>query len=730
MAEREGVVTQGNLGEWPLPQLLNFVYRSGTTGRLEIAPAGKPKAIFSLEDGRLRPSEGERAVDLGARLVGLFDDDRSPFEVLAGDAEPSGFLEDRLDPRAIIYQGIRAAYSAGRLDRELEPIATRGLKMAPDESVLRDMGFQAEDEPILAALRDRETTLRDLILIASRPEVAKRVVLALHYTELVESRGGSPKIASARAADKTADEKAPPSVAKTRAPEKKGASADKPRPPEKKKLAAPPEKKKPPPPPPPEKKSPPPPPPPPQKPKPELPTSGARMSGPPLTAMRPDLPAAAEGPSLELDKTVSGEVAFEKGRFLLKKGDYAGAETAFALAVSGPDPRPEYRTYHLWARFSNPERNKDDEAASAQAIMAEVLKAAPNFAFGHYFAGVLWKQVGQAAKAMQEFKAAVELDSGNHEAQRELRLATLRVTRTGQESVAASGGLGGKLGKLKLTWSRKGKRPATAGEAEGKTAGKTGVRSGTRGGRIDLGGDAQKKKVLGLLGIAAAAAIGYSVFGGSEPAAPPPPPSTPKPAPSAGAIPAAATPPAARAPGVPAAVPGAASQGMGVPAGPAGVALAVDELGIPKTKVPPGQLVAITTPAGAALWLDGRERGETPKTLKIGDGAHALVLVKSGYSSVRKTVDAARGLEVVEVLAPASRPAPGPVGVKVRCKTERKYPVLIDGVETGLLCPTERIDLAAGRHSVGILVPADGQVHAEDVDITDTHDSTRVRFAL
>src|SRR5687767_4541662 len=63
------------------------------------------------------------------------------------------FREMRVDPRRLVYEGIRAAYDEERLRAELAPLANRRflvLRSVP-ASLLEAMGFPAGD-PTVAAL--------------------------------------------------------------------------------------------------------------------------------------------------------------------------------------------------------------------------------------------------------------------------------------------------------------------------------------------------------------------------------------------------------------------------------------------------------------------------------------------------------------------------------------------------------------------------------------------------
>src|SRR5262249_46522211 len=68
----------------------------------------------------------------------------------------------------------------------------------------------------------------------------------------------------------------------------------------------------------------------------------------------------------------------------------------------------------------------------------------------------------------------------------------------------------------------------------------------------------------------------------------------------------------------------------------------------------------------------------------------------------------------------------GPAGIKVKCSTRGRLYITVDGKDTGLMCPTERIAVAIGPHTVGTYDPATEQASSQKVDVRETHFSVRV----
>jgi len=143
--------------------------------------------------------------------------------------------------------------------------------------------------------------------------------------------------------------------------------------------------------------------------------------------------------------------------------------------------------------------------------------------------------------------------------------------------------------------------------------------------------------------------------------------------------------------------------------------------------IPSGHLVLKVAPAGAAVWLDGKEVSSTPNTILTSPGAHRLVITASGYRMLRDVVDTSKGVLFEREMVPAIFPLTGSVGLNVACATEGKYPVFIDGKEIGAFCPIAGVRLDPGRHMVGVFVIPENRIWTLDREIIAEHPH-RVQF--
>jgi hypothetical protein len=84
------------------------------------------------------------------------------------------------------------------------------------------------------------------------------------------------------------------------------------------------------------------------------------------------------------------------------------------------------------------------------------------------------------------------------------------------------------------------------------------------------------------------------------------------------------------------------------------------------------------------------------------------------------SLDPSRQKKLEQVLIATAGPAPGDSGVRVECNTPGKYPVLIDGEDSGRICPSGRIPLPRGAHKVSVYMPETSELLTKDVVLGDS----------
>ena len=173
---------------------------------------------------------------------------------------------------------------------------------------------------------------------------------------------------------------------------------------------------------------------------------------------------------------------------------------------------------------------------------------------------------------------------------------------------------------------------------------------------------------------------------------------------------------------------GAVAVAPAVDAGAVAVAPAVDAGAVadpvdPDATAHGGWLIE-STPPGARVYFDEAEQGVTPLRLPASPDRHTIALVLPGHALYTAQVDG-RGVHRA-TLQPVT-PLAGPAGIKVKCKAKGRYYVFVDGVPTGQLCPTERIGVEIGEHTVEVYDLVTEERKSFPARVKETRNSLRVK---
>jgi len=138
---------------------------------------------------------------------------------------------------------------------------------------------------------------------------------------------------------------------------------------------------------------------------------------------------------------------------------------------------------------------------------------------------------------------------------------------------------------------------------------------------------------------------------------------------------------------------------------------------VPSAVVPGGaiRVTVASQPAGAAVWIDGQERGTTPCMVDLKPGPARVVLVRAGHLSSQSTLEVREGAKIDKTLTPVEPPMTGDARFRAECKTQGKLPIVVDGKETGILCPFSKMRVDPGTHKIGLFIPATGKIHTKEV---------------
>ena len=232
---------QGTLKERPLPRLLQQLHRKKFTGRFVVTDQTHDQSEVFMREGMLvhvgRPVDTDRLDNLlveyglvsaeivarasqqvtdGIRLGEVLDrmgalDKVKLAQVLKSQLlrkltrlffvtdgsyavylDPHGYGEGsdlalmRVDPRTVLYPGIRAAYDLPRVTQELTRLSGQRFHLSQVSSgFIAALGVPAQDSTV-ESLRDVWLTLDDLDGITARPLEVRSIVLALYYCDLLE----------------------------------------------------------------------------------------------------------------------------------------------------------------------------------------------------------------------------------------------------------------------------------------------------------------------------------------------------------------------------------------------------------------------------------------------------------------------------------------------------------------------------------------------------------------
>ncbi len=241
---------QGTLKERPLPRLLQQLYRKQFTGHFVVSDETQDRSEVYLREGSpvhvCRPVDTDRLDNLlveyglvsaevlaeasaqvtpGQRLGDLLErmgalDKEKLADVLkaqvtrkltrlffVGEGHYAVYLGDhgfgkgddlplmRVDPRTLMYPGIRAAYNLPRVTRELARLAEQRFRLADiSASFVAALGVSPED-PAVVWLRKGWMTLDDLDAVTSRPFEVRSAVLALYYADCLDREAVGPTAA-------------------------------------------------------------------------------------------------------------------------------------------------------------------------------------------------------------------------------------------------------------------------------------------------------------------------------------------------------------------------------------------------------------------------------------------------------------------------------------------------------------------------------------------------------
>ena len=159
-----------------------------------------------------------------------------------------------------------------------------------------------------------------------------------------------------------------------------------------------------------------------------------------------------------------------------------------------------------------------------------------------------------------------------------------------------------------------------------------------------------------------------------------------------------------------------------VPCPPGLVAITADEAEAAARQLGPAAVVV-----KAQVRAGDRARAGGIKVATAPDMARASAAALLGQRLVTQQTGPA-GQIVKRVLDPIEPPARGDAHVDIECQSEGRFPIMIDGLETGLLCPARMVPIASGHRKIAVFIPALREPVGQEVTVTTGYKPTLVRF--
>lgn len=177
-------------------------------------------------------------------------------------------------------------------------------------------------------------------------------------------------------------------------------------------------------------------------------TEAHRVLSNPAQRSEYDRLSSEEGDSEEeqakVQKVLRAAVSFQKAEVLGRRGDWAAAERTAMQAVEDDPDQAEYAAFRAYAVMNSGQRKESQDYSDLLAMLDKAVEREPKNVRIKYYRAQVAKRAGKIADAMRDFRAVVEAEPNNVEAQRELRLFKMRRGDANEER-AESGGLLGKL---------------------------------------------------------------------------------------------------------------------------------------------------------------------------------------------------------------------------------------------------------------------------------------------
>ena len=118
-----------------------------------------------------------------------------------------------------------------------------------------------------------------------------------------------------------------------------------------------------------------------------------------------------------------------------------------------------------------------------------------------------------------------------------------------------------------------------------------------------------------------------------------------------------------------------------------------------------GRILVRSTPSGAHVFVDGKDRGQTPATIReLGEGDHRVRLERDGYAAAERKITISSKQPSPSLSVPLKKTA-APAAVTVGSLLVESRPagasVIVDGRHAGTT-PLRLSDVRTGNHAIRI----------------------------
>jgi tetratricopeptide (TPR) repeat protein len=190
----EPPVANGSLAETPFAHLMLYLYRKAGAGTLHVRSGSGAEVLIRVQNGRpmaARTSEGGSS--LLHALLPACGFQSGDFVFYAGDhmATVEGplascpMIEGSLDPYALLYASLREHARDDMVDGVLSRYPDAKLALPPDRDVTR-LGIDETDQAIIDALRMKPASVDEILMSSPLPGLhTRRVLYALLVTHML-----------------------------------------------------------------------------------------------------------------------------------------------------------------------------------------------------------------------------------------------------------------------------------------------------------------------------------------------------------------------------------------------------------------------------------------------------------------------------------------------------------------------------------------------------------------